>query len=417
MSELTSAPTTAATAALPLAGLRVVDASAVVMGPYASQWLADLGAEVIKIEPPQGDSTRTTGPTTEKGMSPIFLGVNRNKKSVVIDLKHAEGQAALLQLIGTADVFLHSMRPQKLGALGLDPTAVRGANPRLVYATLHGFAESGPYGGRPAYDDIIQGMSGSVDMMVRQSGEARFLPTIAADKTTGLVAAMAIMAAVMQRHATGQGSYVEVPMFETMVAFNLVEHCYGQHFEPPQSAAGYPRVLADSRRPYCTADGYVCMMPYTDAHWQRFFAAIGVPELAIDPRFCSIAARTQNILALYETLGQFGVARSTDEWIALCDALEIPAGRVNTLDDLKDDTHLQATGFFTQVNDPAMGPLRFPGVPVLFNGQRPPVATPPRLGADTRAVLLQAGLSAQHVDNLVANGVVVQNPSPRPSGN
>ena len=417
MSELTSAPTAAATAALPLAGLRVVDASAVVMGPYASQWLADLGAEVIKIEPPQGDSTRTTGPTTEKGMSPIFLGVNRNKKSVVIDLKHAEGQAALLQLIGTADVFLHSMRPQKLGALGLDPTAVRGANPRLVYATLHGFAESGPYGGRPAYDDIIQGMSGSVDMMVRQSGEARFLPTIAADKTTGLVAAMAIMAAVMQRHATGQGSYVEVPMFETMVAFNLVEHCYGQHFEPPQSAAGYPRVLADSRRPYCTADGYVCMMPYTDAHWQRFFAAIGVPELAIDPRFCSIAARTQNILALYETLGQFGVARSTDEWIALCDALEIPAGRVNTLDDLKDDTHLQATGFFTQVNDPAMGPLRFPGVPVLFNGQRPPVATPPRLGADTRAVLLQAGLSAQHVDNLVANGVVVQNPSPRPSGN
>ena len=417
MSELTSAPTTAATAALPLAGLRVVDASAVVMGPYASQWLADLGAEVIKIEPPQGDSTRTTGPTTEKGMSPIFLGVNRNKKSVVIDLKHAEGQAALLQLIGTADVFMHSMRPQKLGALGLDPTAVRGVNPRLVYATLHGFAESGPYGGRPAYDDIIQGMSGSVDMMVRQSGEARFLPTIAADKTTGLVAAMAIMAALMQRHTTGQGSYVEVPMFETMVAFNLVEHCYGQHFEPPQSAAGYPRVLADSRRPYCTADGYVCMMPYTDAHWQRFFAAIGVPELAIDPRFCSIAARTQNILALYETLGQFGVARSTDEWIALCDALEIPAGRVNTLDDLKDDTHLQATGFFTQVNDPAMGPWRFPCVPVLFNGQRPPVATPPRLGADTRAVLLQAGLSAQHVDNLVANGVVVQNPSPRPSGN
>lgn len=417
MSELTSAPTASGTAALPLAGLRVVDASAVVMGPYASQWLADLGAEVIKVEPPQGDSTRNTGPTTEKGMSPIFLGVNRNKKSVVIDLKHPDGQAALLQLIGTADVFMHSMRPQKLGALGLDPDAVRRANPRLVYATLHGFAESGPYGGRPAYDDIIQGMSGSVDMMVQQSGVARFLPTIAADKTTGLVAAMAIMAALMQRHTTGQASYVEVPMFETMVAFNLVEHCYGRHFEPPQSAAGYPRVLADSRRPYHTADGYVCMMPYTDAHWQRFFAAMGVPELASDPRFSSIAARTQNIVALYDTMGQFGAGKTTDEWIALCDTLEIPAGRVNRLDDLKSDAHLQTTGFFTQVNDPAMGQLCFPGVPVLFNGQRPPVATPPRLGADTRAVLLQAGLSAQHVANLVASGAVVSNPASNPPSN
>ena len=411
MSEPASAPTVSFAAALPLAGLRVVDASAVVMGPYASQWLADLGAEVIKIEPPQGDSTRHTGPTTEPGMSPIFLGVNRNKKSVVIDLKHVDGQAALLQLIGTADVFMHSMRPQKLGALGLAPDAVRGANPRLVYATLHGFTESGPYGGRPAYDDIIQGLSGSVDMMVQQSGEARFLPTIAADKTTGLVAAMAIMAALMQRHTTGKGSYVEVPMFETMVAFNLVEHCYGQHFEPPQSAAGYPRVLADSRRPYRTADGFVCMMPYTDAHWQRFFAAMGVAELARDARFSSMAARTQNIVALYDTMGQFGASKTTEEWLALCDALQIPAGRVNRLDDLKNDPHLQDTGFFTQVDDPAMGQLRFPGVPVLFNGQRPAVAIPPRLGADTQAVLLQAGLSAQHVASLVASGAVVSNSS------
>lgn len=396
---------------MPLAGLRVIDASAVVMGPYASQWLGDFGAEVIKVESPQGDSTRHTGPSTEVGMSAVFLGVNRNKKSVVIDLKQSEGQAALLQLIGTADVFVHSMRPQKLGALGLDPDAVRKACPRLVYATLHGFGESGPYGGRPAYDDIIQGLSGSVDLMVKQGGVARYIPTIAADKTTGLVAAMAIMAALVQRSSTGQGAHVEVPMFETMAAFNLVEHCYGEHFEPPLAAAGYPRVLADSRRPYRTADGFVCMMPYTDAHWQRFFAAVGVPELASDPRFSTMAARTRHVEALYDTMVQFGTGKSTDAWIELCDALEIPAGRVNALVDLKNDPHLKVTGFFSRIDDPAMGQLRFPGVPVLFNGQRPPVATPPRLGADTQAVLLQAGLSAQQVANLVTSGAVVANPS------
>ena len=398
-------------ATLPLAGIRVIDASAVVMGPYASQWLGDFGAEVIKVEPPKGDSTRHTGPSTEAGMAAVFLGVNRNKKSVVIDLKHADGQAALLQLIGTADVFMHSMRPQKLAALGLDPDAVRKACPRLVYATLHGFAESGPYGGRPAYDDIIQGLSGSVDLMVKQAGVARYMPTIAADKTTGLVAAMAIMAALVQRSATGQGAYVEVPMFETMAAFNLVEHCYGEHFEPPLAAAGYARVLTDSRRPYRTSDGFVCMMPYTDAHWQRFFAAMGVPELASDPRFCTMAARTLHVEALYNTMVQFGTGKSTSEWIELCDALEIPVGRVNRLSDLKNDPHLQATGFFSRIDDPGMGQLRFPGVPVLFNGQRPPVATPPRLGVDTQAVLLKAGLSAQHVASLVASGAVVSNPS------
>ena len=400
------------TAALPLAGLRIIDASAVVMGPYASQWLGDFGAEVIKVEPPKGDSTRHTGPSTEAGMSAVFLGVNRNKKSVVIDLKHADGQAALLQLIGTADVFMHSMRPQKLAALGLDPDAVRKACPRLVYATLHGFAQSGPYGGRPAYDDIIQGLSGSVDLMVKQAGVARYMPAIAADKTTGLVAAMAIMAALVQRSATGQGAYVEVPMFETMAAFNLVEHCYGEHFEPPLAAAGYARVLTDSRRPYRTSDGFVCMMPYTDAHWQRFFAAMGVPELASDPRFCTMAARTLHVEALYNTMVQFGTGKSTSEWIELCDALEIPVGRVNTLSDLKNDPHLQATGFFSRIDDPGMGQLRFPGVPVLFNGQRPPVATPPRLGADTQAVLLQAGVPLAQIARLIASGAVASSATP-----
>lgn len=393
-------------AALPLAGIRVIDASVVVMGPYASQWLADFGAEVIKIESPQGDSTRHTGPSTEEGMSAIFLGVNRNKKSVVIDLKQAEGQATLQQLIGTADVFMHSMRPQKLGAVGLDPKQLREMHPKLVYAGLHGFNESGPYGGKPAYDDIIQGLSGNAALMAQQTGVARYFPTIAADKTSGLVAAMAIMAALVQRNATGQGSFVEIPMFETMVAFNLVEHCYGEHFDPPKSAPGYPRVLADWRRPYRTADGHVCMMPYTDVHWQRFFSAVSAPELLSDPRFNGIAARTRHIEALYEITGRFVAVQSTTYWLDLCDGLEIPAARMNELADLKNDPHLKATGFFSRVEDHAMGVLRFPGVPVLFNGQRPPVATPPRLGADTETVLREAGVPPGRIAELIASGAI-----------
>ena len=393
---------------LPLQGIRVIDASAVVMGPYASQWLGDLGAEVIKVEPPEGDSTRTTGPTTEAGMAPIFLGVNRNKKSVVIDLKHADGPATLHQLMATADVFMHSIRPQKLAALGLEPADLCARHPRLVFAGLHGFAQSGPYGGKPAYDDIIQGLSGSAALMAQQTGVARYFPTIAADKTSGLVAAMAILAALTRRGSTGRGGFVEVPMFETMVSFNLVEHAYGEHFEPPLSEPGYPRVLVDWRRPYQTADGHVCMMPYTDAHWRKFFTAVGQPELAGDARFATMAARTQNIAALYELAGRIVAQQPSDHWLALCEQLEIPASRMNQLADLKNDPHLQATGFFSHIHDPAMGELRFPGVPVLFDGQRPPVATPPRLGADTVAVLRAAGLPEERVAALLASGAVRQ---------
>ena len=391
---------------LPLQGIRIVDASVVVMGPYASQWLADLGAEVIKVESPEGDSTRYTGPGHENGMSALFLGVNRNKKSVVIDLKNPEGPAALRQLIATADVFMHSMRPQKLGAVGLDPEALLAAFPKLVFAGLHGFTASGPYGGKPAYDDIIQGLSGSAALMEQQSGVARYFPCIAADKTSGLVAAMAIMAGLMKRQATGVGGMVEVPMFETMVAFNLVENFYGEHFEPPLSAPGYPRVLADWRRPYRTSDGYVCMMPYTNAHWQKFFQGVGQPELASDARFTSMPARTQHIEALYEITGHIVAQHDTAHWLALCERLEIPAARMNTLADLKTDPHLQATQFFAGLDDPAMGALRFPGVPVLFDGERPPVNSVPRLGEHTHDVFAQAGVSADTVSAWVASGAV-----------
>ena len=372
---------------LPLAGVRVVDLSAVVLGPYASQNLADYGADVIKVEPPEGDSTRHTGPSTEAGMGAIFLGVNRGKRSVVLDLKQESDRVALHELLATADVVMHSIRPQKLAAIGLAPEEVRARHPRLIYVGLHGFAEDGPYGGKPAYDDIIQGLSGCAALMQMQSGEPVYYPTIAADKTCGLVATHAILAALFARERTGQGSYVEVPMFEAMAAFNLVEHLYGHHFAPPLADCGYPRVLAPHRRPYRTADGYLCVMPYTDAHWRRFFQEAGRPDAAADPRFAGIAERTRHIGALYALAAELLATRSTAVWVEACERLEIPCARMNRLEDLEHDPHLQATGFFRSIQDPAMGEVRFPAPPVRIDGQALPVRMAPRLGEHTQEVL------------------------------
>src|SRR5690606_25669005 len=258
-----------------LAGVRVLDLTSVVFGPYASQILADYGADVIKIESPEGDSTRRTGPQQEAGLAAIFLGINRNKRSVVLDLKQAGARDALLALVDDADVLMHSMRPAKMARLGLDPHTLCARNPRLVYAGLYGFGEGGAYAGQPAYDDIVQGLSGVADIAQRQGGTARYLPTIAADKTCGLAAARAILAALLQRERTGRGQQVEVRMFESMASYLLVEHFYGRHLQDTPGPAGYPRVLAPWRRPYQTADGLLCMMPYTDAHWRRFFTETG----------------------------------------------------------------------------------------------------------------------------------------------
>jgi len=377
---------------LPLQGIRVVDLSAVVLGPYASQNLADYGADVIKVEPPEGDSTRRTGPSTEAGMGAIFLGVNRGKRSVVLDLKTPRARAALLKLVDTADVLMHSIRPQKLAAIGLDPAALMARNPRLVYVGLHGYGEDGPYGGRPAYDDIIQGQSGCAALMERQTGQPMYFPTIAVDKTAGLVATHAILAALLGRERTGKGSYVEVPMFEAMAAFNLVEHLYGHHFEPPLAPTGYPRLFAAHRRPYRTSDGFICLMPYTDAQWQRFFHEGGRAGAAADPRFATIADRTRHIEALYALAAEVIATRGTEDWLATCERLEIPASRMNRLDDLEADAHLRATGFFRTVDDPAMGPVRFPGPPVRIDREPLPVRMAPRLGEHTAEVLRELGI-------------------------
>ena len=395
-----------------LGSIRVLDLTTVVFGPYASQILADYGADVIKIESPGGDSTRHTGPAFEPGLSAIFLGINRNKRSLALDLKQAAAREALLALVDQADVFMHNIRPQKMAILGLDPETLRARNPRLIYVGLHGFGNGGAYQGQPAYDDTIQGMSGVADIMARQTGTPRYLPTIAADKTCGLIAAHAILAALFQRERTGQGQFVEVPMFEAMTSYMLVEHFYGRHLVDANEPAGYPRILSPWRKPYQTADGYICILPYTDSHWKRFFEGTGNASTAADPRFTDIASRTRHINELYELLGAIVLQRSTADWLELCARLEIPATRMNTLDDLEHDPHLQSVDFFVDVPDTAQNAYRFTRSPVRMEQSSVEPAMPPRLGEHTWEILSQAGLSDAHITAMMASKAAIgQTPS------
>jgi crotonobetainyl-CoA:carnitine CoA-transferase CaiB-like acyl-CoA transferase len=380
---------------LPLAGVKVLDLGTITMGPYAGQWLGDLGADVVKVEPPSGDVTRKIGPYVEPGMGAAFLGLNRNKRGVVMDFKTESGREALMSLSDQADILLHNFRPDKMEKLGLGPGALRARNPRLVYACFHGFAEAGPYGGRPAYDDVIQGLCGLADLVAQRTGEPAYLPTVAADKTCGLIGAIAILAALSKRDRTGSGAYVEIPMFESMVAFTAVEHFYGHYFDPPRGPAAFPRVMARERRPFATANGYICVQPNTDAHWRNLFLACGEVGLADDPRFAGIAARTENVDALYSTLASLLRTRTTEDWLGLMQELDVPCGAVNALKDLTEEPHLAATEFFTRLDQGDGSRLAFPGVPVLFDGQRPPIRRPPRLGEHNQALLGGAGFDSQ----------------------
>jgi crotonobetainyl-CoA:carnitine CoA-transferase CaiB-like acyl-CoA transferase len=392
----------------PLAGVRVIDLTSVVLGPYATQMLGDLGADIIKIEAPEGDTTRYTGPRRSPDMASLFLGVNRNKRSIVLDLKQAAARDVLLRLVDTADVFVHNIRPQKLDRLGLGPQELLARQPRLIYAGIHGWREDGPYSGRPAYDDIIQGLCGVAALMDRLTGEPRYAPTILADKTCGLVSAQAILAALYHRERTGRGQFVEIPMFETMVAFLMVEHLHGRAFAPAEGTAGYSRVLAPWRRPYRTSDGWVCMLAYTDAQWRRFWSEVDKPEMTQDARFVDMAARSRNIDEVYRLAGEELAGRTTAEWIAVFDALEIPAGPVNSLDQVMDDPHLDAIGFFRRMRHPTEGELVVPDVPVQF--AKTPAAIdrlPPRLGEHGREILQEIGMTPGEIERLAASGGVV----------
>jgi crotonobetainyl-CoA:carnitine CoA-transferase CaiB-like acyl-CoA transferase len=395
-------------AAGPLTGVRVLDLTSVVLGPYATQMLGDLGADIIKIEAPEGDTTRYTGPRRHADMASLFMGINRNKRSIVLDLKQDSARAALLRLVDTADVFVHNIRPQKLDPLGLGWHALLARNPRLIYAGIHGWREDGPYSGRPAYDDIIQGLCGIAGLMDKLTGEPRYAPTILADKTCGLMAAQAILAALYHREKAGRGQFIEIPMFETMVSFVMVEHLHGRTFVPEEGALGYARVLAPWRRPYRTADGYVCMLAYTDGQWRRFWGALGRPEMMQDPRFADMAARSRHIDEVYRLAGEQLGSRTTAEWIALFDQLEIPAGPVNSLEQVMDDPHLDAIGFFRRMQHPTEGEVVIPDVPVRFAETPAAIGRlPPRLGEHGREILQEIGMRPDEIEKLAASGGLV----------
>ncbi|MDO9283603.1 MAG: CoA transferase [Aquabacterium sp.] len=392
-----------------LAGVRVIDLTSVVFGPYATQALADYGADVIKVEGPEGDSTRRIGPAREPGMASIFLGANRNKRSVVLDLKSDAGRAALLALTDSADVFIHNVRPQSLQRLGLSAEVMRARNPRLVFVGLHGFGEQGPYAGAPAYDDIIQALSGAADLIHRQSGQPGYFPTIAADKVCGLTAVHAVLAALFQRERSGQGQVVEVPMFESMASFLLVEHLYARHLQtgpdagaPTAADVGYPRSMARTRRPYRTADGHACVMPYSDENWRRFFAAVERPDLAADPRFATLSLRTRHIEDLLVQLTAIIEQQPSAHWQALCERLDIPFAPINRLHDLEHDPHLQAVGFFQTLTDHDGQDLRFTRPPVRLSASQVPATLPPRLGQHSAEVLGSLGLAPELLAQLLS---------------
>ena len=380
----------------PLHGLTVLDLSAVILGPMAGQYLGDMGADVIKIETPEGDVTRAIGPRRHEGMGALFLANNRNKRSVVLDLKTAHGQAALRHLAARADVLLHSTRSQAAERIGLGYAGLSAANPRLVYCHVRGFGTGGPYADRPAYDDIIQALSGLAMLQKVAAGVPRYLPSIMCDKITAVHAAYAIMLALFHRERTGRGQAVTVPMMETMVAFNLQEHLGGGVFDPVDGELGYTSIRKALRRPYPTKDGYLCFLPYTDANWKTLLERIDRPDFAADPRFTSQAGRQANMQAVWAEMAIEIAARTTEEWTRLLDGSDIPNAVLNELEDLLDDPHLVASGFWQPFEHPTEGALRLPSNPLVLPDCPPSIRRlPPRLGEHTEEVLREWGFDGK----------------------
>ncbi len=351
----------------PLAGISIVDLSSVGMGPYATQMLADMGADVIKVEAPSGDPFRAVDPARNPGMGAPFLNLNRNKRSIALDLKQPSERAILDGLLDRADVFVSNTRPQALAKLGLDYPTVSASRPGLIYCGLNGFSEAGPYAGRPAFDDIIQAMSGLAWLQGQNRQEPTYVNTIIADKVTGLAAVGAITMALFERERSGLGQAIEVPMFEFMTSFNLIEHMSGATFDPPTETAGYARVLSPDRRPYRTLDGHVSLLPYTTAHWRRFFIAAGRPDFADAPDLLDAAARSRTIDLWYQRLAALVAERSTADWLALANEIDVPIAPLQSLDDVLADPHLAQIGMFRRDRHPTEGAVVTTGIPITFS--------------------------------------------------
>jgi crotonobetainyl-CoA:carnitine CoA-transferase CaiB-like acyl-CoA transferase len=394
-----------------LDGIRVVDLTTVILGPWATQMLGDMGANVIKVETPTGDTTRQIGEARNPGMASFFMATNRNKRSVVLDLRLDEAREALFRLVGTADVFVHNMRPSIATKLGLDDQRYARAYPKLIYVKTYGFRGDGPMANKPAYDDVIQAASGITDFQTVTSagGEPRYVPTIMADKTSSFHVLSSVLAALFHRERTGRGQVIEVPMFEALVDFLMVEHLNGAQFDPPVGGMGYARLLNKMRKPYRARDGYVAVLPYTTANWHAMFQIANRPELKDDPRFVDLATRTRHSEEIYALLEEMVATRTVAEWQRDLDAAGIPVQRANTKEDLLEDEQLLATGFWQFRDHPTEGRIRMCDPPVRFSDAPSSIRRmQPRLGEHSREVLGEAGYSSQDLDRMVSDGVTAQ---------
>jgi crotonobetainyl-CoA:carnitine CoA-transferase CaiB-like acyl-CoA transferase len=393
----------------PLTGIRVLDLTTVVMGPYACQLLGDHGADVIKIESPDGDVMRLSGPMKNPGMGHLYLSTNRSKRSAVLDLKSTAGRQILLKLAATADVLLYNIRPKAMARLGLSYEEIREVNEKLIYVGAFGFSQRGPYSARPAYDDLIQGMAG-LPWLSLQAGaqEPRYAPVILADRIVGLQVAFATLAALHHRDLTGEGQRVDVPMYEGLLSIVLGEHLAGSMFEPAVGPPGYQRSLAHNRRPHRTLDGYVCTLVYTDKHWRSFFEVIGqLQTFETDPRFSSQNERLKHIDEVYGYLAGVLATRTTAEWIAAFTKADIPVAMMHSLDDILSDEHLKAIGYFKTTHHPSEGPIREIAIPTEWSVSQPVSARhAPRLGEHTVEVLREAGIDEEAIDALLKQGVI-----------
>jgi crotonobetainyl-CoA:carnitine CoA-transferase CaiB-like acyl-CoA transferase len=393
----------------PIAGIKIIDMTSVLMGPYATQQLGDMGADVIKVEAPDGDLTRQIPPFVHPGMGAIYLNANRNKRSICLDLKKPEGRDTLLRLVADADVLVYNVRPQAMARLGLDYETVSAVNPKIIYAGVFGYGQDGPYAAKPAYDDLIQGGAVMSALIARATdGPPRYVPSAIADRVVGLAAVGAICATLVHRERTGRGQRVDIPMFETMVGFVLGDHLAGLSFDPALDRGGYARQLSPERRPYQTSDGYVCALVYNDKQWASFLSAVDMTDLPQrDPRFASFQARFANIDHVYGELARIFTSRTTAQWLDLLERADIPCLPMHDLESVLDDPHLKATGFFEIVEHPTEGRLRVMHMPTSWSETPAEIRhLPPRKGADGIEILKEAGFSEQDITQLQTSGVM-----------